>query len=237
MSRDDFDELSQDVAVNPKKKMTVEKFLQQFNTLDTSNYGGWPVSVKLTCWLFLLLLIAAIGYFLAIKPKLDSIEAARAQETQLMSDFRDKDSKLRNLQQYQAQLMDMQANFNQQLEQLPKETEIPGLVEDINITGVNAGLKFKNIRLEGEIKQEFFIEQPISIEATGDYHAFGGFVTGIAALPRIVTLHDFEILAVENKEKRAEVPVVTYKVNAKTYRYIGTTDAQNPDATQTEGTQ
>jgi type IV pilus assembly protein PilO len=238
MSREEFDELNQDVAVRPKKKMTLDKFFQQFNTLDTSNYGGWPLSVKITCWLFLILVIAAIGYFLAIKPKLDAIESARAQETQLLNDFREKDSKLRNLQQYQAQLMDMQANFNQQLEQLPKETEIPGLVEDINITGVNAGLKFKNIRLENEIKQEFFIEQPISIEATGDYHAFGSFVSGIAALPRIVTLHDFEISALESKEKRAEVPVVTYKVNAKTYRYIGTDpNEQNLDATQTQETQ
>ena len=234
MSLDEFDEVNQEAAVAPKKKMTVEKFFQQFNTLDPNNYGGWPVSVKLTCWLFLLLVIAAIGYFLAIKPKLDAIEAARAQEAQLLNEFRDKDSKLRNLQQYQAQLMDMQANFNQQLEQLPKETEIPGLVEDINITGVNAGLKFKNIRLENEIKQEFFIEQPIAIEATGDYHAFGSFVSGIAALPRIVTLHDFEISALESKEKRAEVPVVTYKVNAKTYRYIGVNpDEQNAAATAT----
>lgn len=237
MSRDEFDELSQ-ATTNTKKKMTVEKFFQQFSTLDTSNYGGWSRSVKVTFWLFLWLIIAAVGYFLAIKPKLDSIDIARAQETQLLNEFREKDSKLRNLQQYQIQLMDMQANFNQQLEQLPKETEIPGLVEDINITGVNAGLKFKNIRLENEIKQEFFIEQPIAIEATGDYHAFGSFVSGIAALPRIVTLHNFEISAEENKEKRAEVPVVTYKLNAKTYRYIGTSpDEQTLDATPPQETQ
>lgn len=239
MSREEFDELAPEAAVRPKKKMTVENFFQQFNTLDTNNYGGWPLSVKVTCWLFLLLVIAAIGYFLAIKPKLDAIDSARAQEEQLLNEFREKDSKLRNLQQYQAQLMEMQANFNQQLEQLPKETEIPGLVEDINITGVNSGLRFKNIRLQDEIKQEFFIEQPIEMEATGDYHAFGSFVSAIAALPRIVTLHDFEISAIENKEKRAEVPVITYKVNAKTYRYIGNTEnnsenaESNQDAEQT----
>ena len=114
---------------------------------------------------------------------------------------------------------------------MPKETEIPGLVEDINVTGVNSGLKFKNIRLENEIKQEFFIEQPIAIEATGDYHAFGSFVSGIAALPRIVTLHDFEITASENKEKKSDIPQVNYNVKAKTYRYIGAADAQ---ATETQ---
>ena len=146
------------------------------------------------------------------------------------NEFREKDSKLRNLQQLQAQLLEMEANFNQQLEQLPKETEIPGLVEDINVSGVNSGLKFKNILLENEVKQEFFIEQPISIEATGDYHAFGSFASGIAALPRIVTLHDFDITATENKEKKTDIPQITYNVKAKTYRYIGNTDNSSSTA-------
>jgi type IV pilus assembly protein PilO len=226
MSRDEFDELNQDAAVAPKKKMTLDKFVQQFNTLDPNNYGSWPLSVKITCWIFIALVICAIGYFVVIKPKLDAISSANAQEQNLLNEFREKDSKLRNLQQYQLQLQQMEASFNQQLEQLPKETEIPGLVEDINVTGVNSGLKFKNIRLEGEVKQEFFIEQPISIEATGDYHAFGSFVSGIAALPRIVTLHDFTITASENKEKKSDVPQVSYTAKAKTYRYIGNTDNQ-----------
>ncbi len=168
-------------------------------------------------------MIALLGYFASIKGKLDDISNASAQEQNLLNEFREKDSKLRNLQQLQAQLLEMEANFNQQLEQLPKETEIPGLVEDINVSGVNSGLKFKNIRLENEVKQEFFIEQPISIEATGDYHAFGSFVSGIAALPRIVTLHDFDITATENKEKKTDIPQITYNVKAKTYRYIGNT--------------
>lgn len=202
MSLDEFDELNSQENVSPKKKMTLDKFFQQFNTLDMNNYGSWPLSVKITCWILIILMIALLGYFLAIKSKLENISNAQTQEQNLLNEFREKDSKLRNLQQLQAQLQEMEANFNQQLEQLPKETEIPGLVEDINVSGVNSGLKFKNIRLENEIKQEFFIEQPISIEATGDYHAFGSFVSGIAALPRIVTLHDFDISATENKEKK-----------------------------------
>lgn len=164
-----------------------------------------------------------MGYFLAIKPKLDAISTAQAQEQNLLNEFREKDSKLRNLQQYQVQLQEMESNFNQQLAQLPKETEIPSLVEDINMTGVNSGLKFKNIRLENEVKQEFFIEQPISIDATGDYHAFGAFVSAIAALPRIVTLHDFVIEGKQVKEK-ADIPEISYSVKAKTYRYIGADD-------------
>ena len=203
MSLDEFDEVNPNEAVVAKKKMTLDRFLQQFNTLDMNNYGSWPLSVKITCWIMIMLMIGALGYFLVIRGQLDDISNAQAQEQNLLNEFREKDSKLRNLQQLQAQLQEMEANFNQQLEQLPKETEIPGLVEDINVSGVNSGLKFKNIRLENEIRQEFFIEQPISIEATGDYHAFGSFVSGIAALPRIVTLHDFEITGTENTERKA----------------------------------
>lgn len=222
MSRLDLEKADSVKDAPQKKKMTVDKFFQQFNTLDMNNYGSWPISVKITCWLFILFVVCAIGYFLVIKPKLDAIDSARAQEQTLLNEFKEKDSKLRNLQQYQAQLQQMQMDFTQQLEQLPKETEIPGLVEDINVTGVSSGLKFKNIKLENEVQQEFFIEQPISIEATGDYHSFGGFVSGIAALPRIVTLHDFTIAAEPAKDSKSDVPLIDYKLNAKTYRYIGT---------------
>lgn len=238
MSLDEFDELNpNEGVVTPKKKMTLDKFLQQFNTLDMNNYGSWPLSVKITCWILIVMMIGILGYFVMIKGQIEAISNASAQEQNLLNEFREKDSKLRNLQQLQAQLQEMEANFNQQLEQLPKETEIPGLVEDINVSGVNSGLKFKNIRLENEIKQEFFIEQPISIEATGDYHAFGSFVSGIAALPRIVTLHDFDITATENKEKKTDIPQITYNVKAKTYRYIGATENnQSADGTVASGT-
>lgn len=222
MSREDFEQLDASMKDAPKKKkMTVEKFFQQFNTLDMNNYGTWPLSVKITCWLFLFFVVCAIGYFLAIKPKMNSIDQARTVEQNLLNEFKEKDSKLRNLQQYQAQLQQMEMNFNQQLEQLPKETEIPSLVEDINVTGVSSGLKFKNIRLEPEVKQEFFIEQPISIDATGDYHSFGSFVSSIAALPRIVTLHDFTITGTPSQDKKSDVPIVSYTIKAKTYRYVG----------------
>jgi len=233
MSREEFDDLNQEDVKPAKRKMTLEAFLQQFNTLDTHNYGSWPFSVKLTCWVFLFLLVCAIGYFLAIRPKLEAISNAQAQEQNLLNEFREKDSKLRNLQQYQAQLQEMEANFNEQLEQLPKETEIPGLVEDINVAGVSSGLKFKNIRLESEIRQEFFIEQPIDIQATGDYHAFGSFVSTIAALPRIVTLHDFEITSTQ--AQNSDIPEVNYAVKAKTYRYVGNNEQPNTTDTPAGG--
>ena len=240
MSREELNGMSSEQEAPKKKKMTVEKFFQQFNTLDMNNYGSWPWSVKITCWIFLFFVVCALGYFLAIKSKLDSIDGARNQEQTLLNEFKEKDSKLRNLQQYQTQLQQMEANFNQQLQQLPKETEIPGLVEDINVAGVGSGLKFKNIRLENEVKQEFFVEQPISIQATGDYHSFGNFVSSIAALPRIVTMHDFTVTAAPPSDKKSDIPLVEYSLNARTYRYIGTDDsaanAQTP-ASQPGGQQ
>ncbi|MGG2096747.1 type 4a pilus biogenesis protein PilO [Acinetobacter haemolyticus] len=235
MSQDELNDLNQEGAAVKKKKMTVEQFFQQFNTLDMNNYGSWPWSVKVTCWIFILLAVAALGYFVVIQKQLQTIANAEAREQSLLNEFREKESKLRNLQQYQTQLQEMEANFNQQLEQLPKETEIPSLVEDINLTGVNSGLKFKNIRLEKEVRQEFFIEQPISLEATGDYHAFGTFATGIAALPRIVTLHDFIVEAKEDTQKKSDIPVVHYTVKAKTYRYVGADD--QVDSTAVSGGQ
>lgn len=234
MSQDELNDLNQEGAAVKKKKMTVEQFFQQFNTLDMNNYGSWPWSVKVTCWIFILLAVAALGYFVVIQKQLQTIANAEAREQSLLNEFREKESKLRNLQQYQTQLQEMEANFNQQLEQLPKETEIPSLVEDMNLTGVNSGLKFKNIRLEKEVRQEFFIEQPISLEATGDYHAFGAFATGIAALPRIVTLHDFIVEAKEDTQKKSDIPVVHYTVKAKTYRYVGADD--QVDSTAVSGT-
>lgn len=231
MSRDELD-ADYDAT---KKKMSVNKFFQQFNTLDSSNFGGWPISVKITCWIFLFSIVCALGYFLVIKPKIEAIDQAQIQEKNLLNEFKEKDSKLRNLQQYRAQLQQMEESFNQQLQQLPKETEIPSLVEDINLTGVNSGLKFKNIRLESEVTQAFFIEQPISIEATGDYHSFGHFVSGIAALPRIVTLHDFVITSTQTQDKKSDIPTVNYALKAKTYRYVATSDEPMAADVQTAG--
>lgn len=234
MSQDDLDNLDLDRPPVKKKKMTFERFVQQFNTVDYNNIGGWPLSVKVTFWIIIFAIVCLLGFFLAIKPKLEAIDQAKVQQTSLLEEFKKKDTKLRNLKLYQAQLNEMEANFNQQLQQLPKETEIPSLVEDINLTGVNSGLKFKNIRLDKEITQEFFIEQPISIEATGDYHAFGNFVSGIAALPRIVTLHDFTIVASAGANKKSDIPQISYSLKAKTYRYVAGSE-QSKKAKQPPG--
>ena len=103
MNLEKSDDLNQDTVVVKKKKMTLEQFFQQFNTLDMNNYGGWSLSVKITCWFFVFLAVVALGYFVVIKKQLDNITNAEAQEQSLLNEFKEKDSKLRNLQQYQTQ--------------------------------------------------------------------------------------------------------------------------------------
>lgn len=206
-------------VVRRKKKFTFSDFINSFNSLDSQNMGNWPNPVKLTIYFFVMALTLLLAYFVVIRPVLDEIDNARAQEENLLSEYRSKDSKLRNLKLYQRQVEEMEFTFGELLQQLPKETEIPGLVEDINFTGVSSGLRFNNIKVQPEVKQDFFIELPISIEAQGDYHAFGAFTSGLAALPRIVTIHDFTIEALPEAQTKSEIPVLKMTVNAKTYRY------------------
>lgn len=210
-----------------KKKPSLQDFLDQFKSLDANNYGSWPRVVQWTSWIFITLFICILGYFVLIVSVLEDTSTANSQETNLLNEYQQKDSKLRNSQNYSKQLDTMRSNFDEQLQQLPKESEIAGLVEDINRTGVKAGLQFKNIRLEGEIKQDFVVEQPITIEATGDYHAFARFLSDIAVLSRIVTIQDFSISAVDAKNGKVEVPELNYLIKAKTYRYLGDPHAVN----------
>lgn len=218
MNLDKVDNVAAEQEQQKKKGFSFDKYVQQLQQMDMNNIGVWPLSVKITMYILILTLIAALVYFALIKGVKEQIASAEAQQESLLNDFRKKDSELRNLQAYQLQVQQMEMQFNQQLEQLPKVTEIAGLVEDVNMAGVSSGLEFKNIKLEPEIKQQIFIELPIDITVQGNYHSMGGFVTAVAALPRIVTLHDFKITS--NTRKSSEVPKLEMNVKAKTYRYM-----------------
>lgn len=198
-------------------KYTFDDFQNSFKSLDPQNMGNWPLPVKITVCGFVFLAVVGIAYFALINPLRDDIAGAEAQEQTLLNDYREKDSKVRNLQQYQKQIEQMESTFGQLLQQLPKVTEIPGLVEDINYTGVGSGLHFDKIDVQKEVSKDFFIELPIQITGRGDYHAFGAFVSSLAALPRIVTVDDFTIRPLA--DSKSEIPVLGLTVNAKTYRY------------------
>lgn len=207
------------VPVVKKKAYTYQDFVDSFNSLDPQNMGNWPLPVKVTIYVFVFAFTLFLAYLLLVSPVMDEISSAHNQEQTLLTEYKEKDSKVRNLELYKAQVVQMEETFGQLLRQLPKENEIPGLVEDINYTGVGSGVQFQNINVDTEVIREFFIELPINIAGRGDYHAFGSFVSGLAALPRIVTVHDFEIVPVAADKSKSEIPVLDIKLQARTYRY------------------
>ena len=160
--------------------------------------------------------IAALSWALPISSKIDEINAAESQQQTLLDSYREKESRARHLKAYQAQVVQMETEFNTLLDQLPKDTRVSELVEGINMTGVGSNIRFQDISVEPEIENEFFIEQPIRIAALGEYHQFGSFISGLAALPRIITMHDFEV---SNPQPTLDVlPELNLVLQTKTYR-------------------
>ncbi len=187
-----------------KQSMTFEEFKQSFSSLDSKNYGSWPWVVKATLILGMLALIAFLTYMVPVKKKMSQIEAAEREEETLLQTYREKESKARHLDEYKNQIAQMEVEFNSLLEQLPKETRVSELVKAINMTGLGSGIRFKKITVKPELQQEYFIEQPIEIEANGGYHQFGEFISGLASLARIISVHDFTVKSAINNKITAE---------------------------------
>lgn len=189
--------------------------LRNFDIADLSDLdsiGLWPRPVKFALVLLVVIACLAAGWFLHVQKLQEQLERQQAEETNLRQNFEQKAFLAANLDEYRAQTVEMEEAFAILLRQLPSETEVPGLVDDITDTGLGSGLEFSNIELSDEVTQEIYIELPIEIDVTGNYHDFATFVSGVAALPRIVTLHDFEIV-------RQDDVFLTMSITAKTYRY------------------
>lgn len=199
-----------------KKSFDFNEFRRSFESLDTENYGSWPPAVKATLLIFIVAFIAALSWALPISSKIDEIKAAESQQQTLLDSYREKESRARHLDTYKAQVAQMEVEFNTLLDQLPKDTRVSELVEGINMTGVGSNIRFQDISVEPEIENEFFIEQPIRIAAIGEYHQFGSFISGLAALPRIITMHDFEV---NNPQPTLDtIPELHLVLQTKTYR-------------------
>lgn len=183
---------------------------------DPDTIGIWPAPVKGVLVLLLFVALLGAGYWFHIKTLQASLASVAAAEAGLRSDLETKAILAANLEAYRQQMREMEESFGALLSQLPSETEVPGLVEDITFTGLGSGLEFNSITLQPEVTQEFYIELPITIEVVGGYHDFGAFVSGVASLSRIVTLHDFTIQA--NPQNRADLNMT---ITARTYRYNG----------------
>jgi type IV pilus assembly protein PilO len=191
--------------------------LDELRALDPRDPGRWPLAVRAGAVAVAFIVLSLIGIYLFVwdgqRPELQRREA---EEQQLRAEFRDKHSKAVNLEVYKQQLKDIERSFGALLRQLPGKTEVPSLLVDISQTGLAAGLQEKLFQPEPEVKKDFYAELPIKIKLTGSYHQFGEFVSGIAALPRIVTLHDIDIKP-DNKDAYDQLSL---ELTAKTYRYL-----------------
>ncbi len=192
--------------------------LQELRGLDPRDPGRWPFVVRALATLVCFVVFAgALVYFFVWTDRMPQLQQREDQETQLRNEYRSKHAKAVNLAVYKQQLADIEKSFGALLRQLPSKTEVPNLLVDISQTGLAAALQEKLFQPGQEVKKDFYAELPIKIVLSGSYHDFGAFVSGIAALPRIVTLHDIQITPVD---KSSGFDQLQLELTAKTYRYL-----------------
>jgi len=182
------------------------------NDLDFNNAGIWPAPVKGICVLLVFVIVLGAGYWFFIKDVYGQIERAEQEESRLKEQYEDKAHQVANLDVYKSQMDEMEETFGALVRQLPSDTEVPGLLEDITNTALGSGLSLREFALQPEIQRDFYVELPINIQVSGTYHELATFVSNVAGLPRIVTLHDFTITPADNDR-------LNMRMVARTYRY------------------
>lgn len=205
--------------------MTVQEFLDGFrrfdyNNPDFENMGSWPPGIKLMALILVAGLIIFGFYWFAVKDSYQRLEQAESREPALKEELSSKAFRVANLDAFKSQLAEMEETFGTLLNQLPDETEMPGLLDDISTTGTQSGLEIDRITPNQDVVREFYIETPISISVRGSYHEIGTFVSAMSAISRIVTLHDFNIQKPQSGRDGvdAEAPL-SMTIQARTYRY------------------
>ena len=190
--------------------------LREFNLgdLDFENIGSWPAPAKVLVWVVLLIIVLVGGYYYHIKDLQLALAKEQGREVSLKKEYEKKAFQAANLDAYRQQMVEMEESFGALVSQLPSETEVPGLLEDITNKGLLNGLNIASIDLKAESAKEFYVELPIAISASGSYHDLGAFISGMAGLPRIVTLHDFNISLKGSNANDLKMSII-----AKTYRY------------------
>ncbi|TMP35078.1 type 4a pilus biogenesis protein PilO [Pseudoalteromonas rubra] len=190
------------------------KSLQEidWNEIELDNIGEWPMPVKAICCVLVVVVMLVVGYSMLVSASVANFERAVKEEEDLRTSYRIKYGRANNLELYRQQMKDMEAQFSQLLRKLPTSNETPGLLDDLTYVGTSSGLTFLKIGWLPEVKKEFYTELPINLEVVGTYHEFGEFVSKVAQLPRIVSLHDFRIEGAGNNQ-------LVFSVVAKTYRY------------------
>lgn len=191
--------------------------VEELRSLDVNDVGRWPMPFRVAVIVLVFLLVVGLGvYWKIVKDMAPTLERAKQEEVAYRDTFENKQRKAANYDAYKAQLAQIEQSFGTMLRQLPGETEIPSLIVDISQTGLGAGLQERLFEPQAEIPKDFYAEKPIKIRLTGGYHEIARFVSGIAALPRIVTLHNI-VITRENQESFDDLSM---EVTAQTYRYI-----------------
>jgi type IV pilus assembly protein PilO len=216
------------------------KFLNDLQSLDRNNIGGWPKSVKVFFTGLLLALIVLGGWYFFVSDQQDQLQAAVGKEDQLKKEFSDKQAKAVNLEALQQQLDEMQDMLRQLLRQLPSKTEMPELLIDVSQTALSAGLETELFQPGPESPKDFYAEKPIQLRMVGTYHQFGTFISGVASLPRVVilTMHDVS-LTPKNKDPKggaAANGLLVLQGTVKTYRYLDEDESASAKAANAKST-
>lgn len=192
--------------------MALNLNLEDLNNLDLAEIASWPKAAKTILTVFFALVVAGVSYLLLVDDQITALETEQQREQELRQVYRGKYAAAVNLDLYKQQMVEMEETFSYLLKQLPATHETPGLLDDITYAGTSSGLTFVRINWMPEIEKDFYTELPIRIDVVGDYHQFGNFVSEVAKLPRIVSLHDFSVTTDQDKR-------LVFNVVAKTYRY------------------
>lgn len=197
--------------------MAMKDTLEQIKSFDANNIdfdkmGVWPVPAKVFVLILLVFVIFALTYYLKISELNDELESVKAKELTLRKTYETKSFEAANLEAYRAQMVEMDKTFKSLLSRLPSDTQVPGLLDDIGARGRESGLTINATTIEKEKAAEFYIEVPFRINVDGGYHDMAGFISGIASMPRIVTLHNYAIT-------RKGGGMLNMQISAKTYKY------------------
>ncbi|MCF7983346.1 MAG: type 4a pilus biogenesis protein PilO [Thiohalocapsa sp.] len=199
--------------------------LSDLNDLDLNNPGDWPPLAKALGIGFLCVLIAGGWYYFVTSKQLDRLQRVESAESKLRASFEQKQHKAANLERYEEQLEEMRESFGAMLKQLPDKSEVASLLVDVSQTGLASGLEFELFQPSAEVNKDFYAELPIKLRVKGRYHEFGTFISGLAALPRIVTIHDVKISSPARGMERTEEPMAL-DATVKTYRYLEEPEVQ-----------
>jgi len=206
--------------------------INNLNVEDLRRIGTAPRPIKVLAIVIVCLTVAGLGSYLFIKPRFDQLERAELQEPGLKTQFDDVQNKAANLGAYKSQLEEMTRSFGAMLRQLPDTTDIESLLVDLSQTSVASGLDVQFFKPDRELAKEFYAEYPIKLSVTGKYHEFGQFISGLAALPRIVTLQDIDIRALDPKAPGGELQM---NLTAVTYRYLDEDEIAAQEEQQAKG--